>query len=120
MSPGGSGRRRRWRSIAGLIAIFAFPALAFAQSPSIGSPGIDAGGAAVQVAPVTVKTLSFELVPLSSSQLRSEAGKGVPGGVSGTVVPKSSSGTIKLWDEVPTIRVVPTQASETLTITLNR
>ncbi|HEX7391199.1 MAG TPA: hypothetical protein VF286_13905 [Acidiphilium sp.] len=103
MSPGNSSPWRRWGVIAGLIAMVACPAAVFAQSPS---------------QPATLKTLSFELVPLSSSQLQSEAGKGVPGGVSGTVIPKSSSGTIKLWDEVPTIRVVPTQASETLTITL--
>ncbi|MCF3945351.1 hypothetical protein [Acidiphilium iwatense] len=108
-----AGCRRRWSIAAGLIAILALPPTAFARSPGYGANG-------PPTQPATVKVLSFELVPLSANQLQSEAGRGIPSEVPGTVVPKPGNGTIKLWDEVPTVRVITTQASETLTINLAR
>lgn len=112
--------RRRWTVAAGLLAIIAMSAPAFAQSSNVDAGGLPGVGNATSRQLVAATTFISELVPLSANQLQNEAGKGVPGGVSAGVVPKPSSGTIRLWDEVPTMRVVPTQATETLTITLNR
>lgn len=110
--------RRRRRSMAGgMIVALLLAGPAFARAPSDGT------NQTALVSPVvaakllaTVRVISLDLVPLSTNQLAGEAAKGLPDGTPAIVAPKPGGGSVRLWDEVPPMRVITTPTSETLSV----